>query len=228
MDNKKNGENGNRESDKQELNNYTYANQEDIDSESLELELEDNSNNKQDDDISSFLSNDDRHNIPNSDVEMEGNMCNICYIEKEDLNILECCKNTKKICNECLDCLTRPICPYCRQSLPTNLTKNIEPSSCPNYTMSNWMSNESRYLLIDPNSQEYSDSRILRRQIRRMRRNYYRTLHGGGLYSKREKINYRRSKRRSLRNRTRQITNQINNSNNTEDILDDLSFEDLF
>ena len=42
---------------------------------------------------------DDSINIPIQDIEIEGNICNICYIEKEDLNNLECCKNTKKICN---------------------------------------------------------------------------------------------------------------------------------
>ena len=187
----------------------------------------DNSDNHKDNDISSSISNNESCNIPNNDLELEidGNICDICYIEKGDLNTLECCKNTKKICNECIECLKTPICPYCRQSLPLELKKSFGPSSCPaDFGMSNWMNNESRYMLIDPYDPEYEDSRVLRRQIRRMRRNYYRTRNGGGLYSKREKIDYRRYKRRQLRNQTREIMHRFNQNGNSN--LDNISFDD--
>ena len=227
MDNKKNDGKESQNSDSFDINRMEVS-REDLEAESLDIEeLENNSNSLEHEENMSIISNNDIHNIPCSDLSIEGEICNICYIDKKDLNILECCKNTKKICNDCLDCLTSPVCPYCRQDLPKSLTKEIKPSSCPSYSVGHWITNESRFLLIDPYSAEYSDSRVLRRQMRRMRRNYYRERHGGGLYSKREKLNYRRTKRRDLRNETRRIVNLVNNSS-TNEILDNLSFDDLF
>ena len=192
-----------------------------------EVNNSENSENHETNDISSFISNNDLYNIPDNDLELEidGNICDICYIEKEDLNNLKCCKNTKKICNECIECLKSPICPYCRQSLPSELKSTFVTSSCPaDFGMSNWLYNDSRYILIDPYDPEYEDSRILRRQIRRMRRNYHRTQSSGGLFSTREKTDYRRYKRRQLRNQTREITRRFNQNGNI--ILDNISFDD--
>ena len=187
-----------------------------------------NNVHEENDKLSCISNNDGGINIPNNDIEIEinDNICNICYMEKEDINSLKCCKNTKQICDECLDCLKSPICPYCRQDLPSYLNKVVHPSSCPaDFTFNTWMSNESRYLVLDPYSPEYQDSRVLRRDIRRIRRNYYRNRYSGGLYTKKERIQYRRYKRRQLRNHSREILNRVNQNRES---IDDLSFDDIF
>ena len=164
MDNKNNEENFEEIFDFSDLE---YDNEEENRSENISEEIK--SNIHEEKDKLSYISNTEGCiNIPNNDMEIEidDNVCNICYMEKDDLNNLECCKNTKKICNECLDCLKSPICPYCRQELPSSLNKVVHPSSCPaDFSFNTWMSTESRYMLIDPYSPEYQDSRVLRRDI---------------------------------------------------------------
>ena len=219
MDNKKN------EDSIEEIFDFSDSENGDSDSDSEEIK---NDIQEDNDNLSCISYQEGGLNVPNNDIEIEmnDNVCNICYMEKEDINNLECCKNTKKICNECLDCLKSPICPYCRQNLPSSLNKVVHPSSCPaDFSFNTWMSNESRYMLIDPYSPEYQDSRALRRDIRRMRRNYYRTRHSGGLYTKRERTDYRRYKRRKLRSQAREILNRVNQNRES---IDDLSFDDIF
>lgn len=223
MDNKKNEENI------EEIFDFSDLDEDEDNSVGIDNSSEIKNNIHEDNDKLSCISyHEEGINIPNNDIEIEinDNVCNICYMEKEDINNLECCKNTKKICNECLDCLKSPICPYCRQNLPSSLNRVVHPSSCPaDFSFNTWMSNESRYMVIDPYSPEYQDSRVLRRDMRRMRRNYYRTRHSGGLYTKKERVAYRRYKRRRLRNQTREILNRVNQNRES---IDDLSFDDIF
>ena len=100
-------------------------------------------------------------------------ICNICYEENKLLS-LDCCQNTKKICYQCLGCLKSPLCPWCRRELPDSIfPEQRKPSSCPT-SYSDWFSQETRYLLINPYDPELRDSRILRRTMRNIRRNYNR------------------------------------------------------
>mgnify|MGYP003339219422 CR=1 FL=1 len=131
--NKKNDEEESKNSDSVDINQMEVS-REDLEAESVDIEeLENNSNSLEDEEIMSIISNNDIHNIPHSDLSIEGEICNICYIDKKDLNILECCKNTKKICNDCLDCLTSPVCPYCRQDLPERISEIILENNTKKY-----------------------------------------------------------------------------------------------
>tara|TARA_Y100000991_G_scaffold212478_1_gene196668 strand:- start:510 stop:1181 length:672 start_codon:yes stop_codon:yes gene_type:complete len=223
MDNKKNEENI------EEIFDFSDLDEDEDNSNGIDGSSEIKNNIHEDNDKLSCISyHEGGINIPDNDIEIElnDNVCNICYMEKEYINNLECCKNTKKICNECLDCLKSPICPYCRQNLPSSLNRVVHPSSCPSdFSFNRWMTNESRYMVIDPYSPEYQDSRVLRRDMRRLRRNYYRNRDSGGLYTKQERVAYRRYKRRQLRNQTREILNRVNQNRES---IDDLSFDDIF
>ena len=140
MDNKKN------EDSIEEIFDFSDSENGDSDSDFEEIK---NDIQEDNDNLSCISYQEGGLNVPNNDIEIElnDNICNICYMEKEDINNLECCKNTKKICNECLDCLKSPICPYCRQNLPSSLNKVVHPSSCPaDFSFNTWMSNESRYM----------------------------------------------------------------------------------
>ena len=103
----------------------------------------------------------------------ENENCDICY-ELSQLIGLKCCNNTKKICNNCLECLTKPICPWCRQDLPQELIKKqMIATSCVN-NYGEYFRDETNYLLINPYDTEYNDSRILRRTMRNIRRRFNR------------------------------------------------------
>ena len=76
------------------------------------------------------------------------------------------------MCDDCLNCLRSPLCPYCRDPLSKEmLSNNIHVQSAPVNT-SDWSNMLNDELLINPYDPEFQDSRILRRQIRRMRRRY--------------------------------------------------------
>ena len=115
------------------------------------------------------------------------NECNICYDNGNDeSNIikLSCCKNSKQICVKCINCLTTPLCPYCRKKLdkkclaylqidknisrsePINSSYNIEMYQNP-YSFEEFLSEEQ---IINPYL--YENSRRLRRQMRRLRHEY--------------------------------------------------------
>lgn len=158
-------------------------------------------------------------NSPNSDnclFKDNDNICNICYEENKLLS-LKCCQDTKKICYQCLGCLKSPLCPWCRRELPDSIFPDLKkPSSCP-ISYSDWLSEESSYLLINPYDPELRDSRILRRTMRNIRRNYQRSQNSN---SARENRQYRRNNRHNLRNLTRRITHEINRGN--EQIFDEI------
>lgn len=138
--------------------------------------------------------------------------CTICYEENNPSNALVCCDSEKKICDDCLNCLRTPFCPYCRSDLtPGMLSKNNFIHSDPTPT-TNWASMLYDELLIDPYDPEFRDSRILRRQIRRLRRRFIseqnRNYTNTNRPSARTRRAERKRERRLLRNSVR-----INNNN---------------
>lgn len=144
-------------------------------------------------------------------MEIESKECNICYNITDNIINLKCCNNSKNICNDCLKCLKSRICPYCRNNLPNyiiNQYKNLSSSLPVNLTLDEWTNNEIQYLLIDP--ELYPESRILRRQIRRIRNNYFRQNNS---YDTRI---FNRRDRRNLRNYTRLEMNSYNSSPNSD------------
>ena len=152
-------------------------------------------------------------------------ICNICYEENKLLS-LDCCQNTKKICFQCLGCLKSPLCPWCRQELPDNIfPKSKKPSSCPD-SYSEWLNEETSYLLINPYDPELRDSRILRRTMRNIRRNYHRQTNSNS-NSVHENRQRRRNERRQLRDLTRRITHEINRGN--DGVYDEIfDIDDIF
>ena len=201
--------------------------------------------------INNPMKNNQVSEIHNSNL-MNDN-CDICY-EDNDTLLLECCNNSKKICYSCISCLTKYICPYCRQELPEdvckiiykNINKEIRSFSEPpryshligdmNTNMYSRSYNEnidnSWFLfiesenLIDPYSDYFSnrDSRILRRQMRKLRKRYMKTDN----YRTRTEIfnesrkEMRRRNRRNIRTNLNNITRNIQINNNSD--MDDLIF----
>ena len=100
--------------------------------------------------------------------------CNICYETPYDISNsiqLICCNNSKQICISCINCLTTPVCPYCRKKLPDKCipymseNNNISRSEpIPIFTWEHFLQEEN---IINPYL--YDNSRRLRRQIRRLR-----------------------------------------------------------
>lgn len=88
--------------------------------------------------------------------------CGICYsvLPPDAFYTLTCCKNNHA-CKDCIDLLLVPLCPFCRArlSLPAKRMAISLPSSGPTHEF--W---------IDPMDVLYTDSRILRRQMRRLRK----------------------------------------------------------
>lgn len=98
--------------------------------------------------------------------------CNICF-EFSQAIPLECCKNTKHICNLCLNSLKYPICPYCRSDIDIELydeTKTQYRSPLYNNLSESWRHYIEEETLINP--YDYDNSRRLRRQLRKMRQKY--------------------------------------------------------
>ncbi len=115
------------------------------------------------------------------------NECNICYdngIDESNIIKLSCCKNSKQICVKCINCLTTPLCPYCRKKLDKKclaylqIDKNISRSE-PIHSSYNIEMYQNPYSFEDFLSEEhiinpylYENSRRLRRQIRQLRHEY--------------------------------------------------------
>lgn len=172
------------------------------------------------DDLNNF---DDKNNNNNC-------LCEICYESKQSIQ-LKCCNNTKKICDYCLECLTTPICPWCRKKLPDNLIKeNMESKSLPD-DYDSYFNHERQYLLINPDDPEYADSRVLRLALRNIRRNYYRTRINRNNNRSNSSRNINRQRRQNIRNSLNRITREYNegrivldNDNNLGDDIDDTIF----
>ena len=152
------------------------------------------------------------------------NACDICYEDYGKIIQLDCCNGSKKICLECVSCLTRYICPYCRQDLPEELCQQITNNNIKKYNTNistsapaasnelirnDWESFIHNEYLIDPFTDYYHnrESRILRRRMRQLRKRYLETN-----INNRDQNNYtesRRRHRRNLRNYTNNITHQL-------------------
>ncbi len=164
------------------------------------------------------------------DINNNDNLCEICYESNKTFQ-LNCCNNTKKICDFCLECLTTPICPWCRKKLPDNLIKdNMVSQSLPDDYIS-YFNNERQYLLIDPDDPEYADSRILRIALRNIRRNYYRSRSSNSTNSRSNQSRIlNRQRRHNIRNSLNRITRDYNegrielNQNLSNDNFDDPIF----
>lgn len=93
--------------------------------------------------------------------------CGICYFdffEDADFFTLHCCKNNR-VCKNCINLFVSPVCPFCRANIPIEkqpiLSKSYPAPSNPNPNVE---------FFIDPLDDLYIDSRILRRQMNRMRK----------------------------------------------------------
>ena len=157
--------------------------------------------------------------------------CNICYdtpCNNNESLLLECCNRSKRICISCINCLTTPICPYCRSKLPNNCllymneTNNIsisEPSQS-TFTWENFLEEEN---IINPYL--YDDSRRLRRQIRRLRYEYQQRRsnpRSSTQLSRQERRRYNSRRRRNLQLYGRDMMNLYNNQDYNLFPMDDI------
>ncbi len=146
--------------------------------------------------------------------------CTICYEETDSFHALSCCDVDKKICSNCINCLRSPLCPYCRNTLDEGLlVNNLHVKSAPE-TIS-WTSFIHDELLINPYDPEFADSRILRRQIRRIRRRFLSEQNRNN----RNRNNTNRVSTRSRRAERRQARQQLRNSVRLNNNQFDLQFE---
>jgi hypothetical protein len=138
--------------------------------------------------------------------------CVVCYEDNNPCHALICCDSNKKICSDCINCLRTPQCPYCRQELSdTILSNNTYIHSAPPPT-TNWTTMLEEELLINPFDPEFQDSRILRRQIRRMRRRYISEQNRNNPQTNRITSRTRRANRRAERHLLRNSV-RLNNRN---------------
>ena len=141
----------------------------------------------------------------------EKEACDICYDDCRDVITLDCCNKSKKVCKECLGCLQSLTCPYCRQPLPDNVTCNMNVvRSQPNQESMNFHNFVQSEMLVDPFAPEYRDSRILRRQVRRIRRRFL-SENARNRPSARERRSQRRRERHIMRESLSEIVNLYNN-----------------
>lgn len=165
--------------------------------------------------------------------------CNICYEiynDSNDLINLTCCNNSKNICINCIECLTTPICPYCRKPLHHECMKYLNENlsrvtqSAPAYYTERTISYSWNDFLEDEyiiNPYYYEDSRRLRRQIRRLRyeynqrRNELRGIQIPNSTRNNRRYTRNRNNRQQLNNYTSNLTNLYNqnheNINNYEE-----------
>ena len=150
----------------------------------------------------------------------EPEACDICYDDCRNVITLDCCNKSKKVCKTCLGCLRSPLCPYCRKTLPEDVLCNMNVSrSLPNEESNTLEFNSllQSELLVDPFDPEFQDSRILRRQIRRIRRRFL-SEHTRNRPTARD----RRTERRRTRHHMRQSLNEITQIYNREQTIFDI------
>ena len=170
------------------------------------------------------------------------NECNICYdnsVASNQIIKLSCCNNSKLICVKCINCLTTPLCPYCRKRLDDNClpylqdTRNISHSD-PNTTYYNINLYQDPYSFEEFLSEEhiinpylYENSRRLRRQIRRLRHEY--NQRRTETHQTNINLNRNQSSRQNRNQQRRNIRHHLNNEarlmrhlyNHSEISLDD-------
>ncbi len=164
------------------------------------------------------------------------NECNICYdnsVASNQIINLSCCNNSKQICVKCINCLTTPLCPYCRKHLddkclPFLKEENNLSRSEPNTNYYNINLYQGTYSFEEFLSEEhiinpylYENSRRLRRQIRRLRHEYnqrrsemYQT---NDIFTRNQSSRYNRNQQRRnirhhLNNEARIMTRLYNNT----------------
>ena len=147
--------------------------------------------------------------LPNDSLCNES-ICEICY-ENKDIIFLQCCNNSKVICHICISYLLKPICPWCRQELPKYLLPNNYYSKSLPDDYNSFLHSELNYALINPYSEEFADSRVLRRTLRNIRRNFNRNRQNNRQNNR--EIN--RINRNLLRQTSNEIANQYNRNNIT-------------
>ena len=146
--------------------------------------------------------------------------CDICYDDCHNVITLDCCNKSKKICKDCLSCLRKPTCPYCRKTLPEDVLSNmIVVRSLPNEDTNQpgFYSLLQSELLVDPFDPEFQDSRILRRQVRRIRRRFI-SEHSRNRPSARDRRTERKRERRFLRQQLNDLTHAYNHNQTIFDI----------
>lgn len=91
--------------------------------------------------------------------------CNICYFNYpiDDFFVLQCCKNNN-VCKQCINLLTTPLCPFCRTKISELSDKRMA------YSYPNTSHIPNLDYFINPYDDTYIDSRILRRQMKRLRK----------------------------------------------------------
>tara|TARA_B000000609_G_C24172598_1_gene351425 strand:+ start:1703 stop:2179 length:477 start_codon:yes stop_codon:yes gene_type:complete len=146
--------------------------------------------------------------------------CTICFEETNSFHALNCCDAEKKICLNCINCLRSPQCPYCREQLCEELfINNSYVRSAPQ--QSDWSLFVEEEFLINPYDPEFIDSRILRRQMRRVRRRFL-SEQNRIIRNRNTNQNSNRASARTRRQQRKQARQQLRNSlrlnNNTFDI----------
>ena len=128
--------------------------------------------------------------------------CGICYFTFpiQDFFQLECCKNNN-VCRQCIELLTNPLCPYCRAHIPSLSGKRLAVSY-----QDTTISSPRVYqpFQLDPMDDIYTDSRILRRQMKRLRKLQERER--DALRNRQLSEIYKENKQHYRREMTRQIS----------------------
>lgn len=144
--------------------------------------------------------------------------CDICYDCDKLLLELPCCNNSKKICQSCLNSLLVKTCPYCRSELDNDIftNKNVSRSLPSRLSWEEYLHEETNGHLYNINVRELNASRILRRQIHRVRRRYLTEYNINNItrLTKQERRENKKRHRKILKNYTRNIQNNYNNDDN--------------
>jgi hypothetical protein len=94
--------------------------------------------------------------------------CPICYEQNDIIHLISCEKCHHKICLKCYECLKEEVCPFCRSSLSINNNNDLNTNIHNNNTIysSSYPSYNNNFTTLN----DWNQSRILRRQIRRQRK----------------------------------------------------------
>lgn len=130
--------------------------------------------------------------------------CGICYYNysrEDDFFSLTCCKNNI-ICLHCVHLLTTPLCPFCRARIPglpdtatRRMASSYEAESV--LTSSSWTPGSLPF--ISNIDEQYIDSRLMRRRLRRLRK----------LQQREDNRFYNRNLTRALRESRSSVRNNI-------------------
>jgi hypothetical protein len=128
--------------------------------------------------------------------------CNICYFDypHNDFFVLQCCKNNN-VCKQCINLLITPLCPFCRTIISELSDKRMAYS----YPTNSHISNNDYF--INPYDDTYIDSRILRRQMKRIRKLQERER--DRLYNQNIAMAYRLNKQSNKKEIQKQIKEDI-------------------